>query len=172
MVALFDHEEVGSDTTTGASGPLLEHCLERLSIASGATRNDYLNMLSRSHCVSADNSHALHPNYPERHHPLHAPVLNGGVAIKTNVGQRYASSAESTYPILEAFDRAGATPQWFSSKNVIPCGSTIGPLTATRLGIETVDIGIPQLYMHSIRETCGSADPESLRALLAAYWQD
>jgi aspartyl aminopeptidase len=172
MVALFDHEEVGSDSTTGASGPLLEHVLEGLSNASGGTRNEFLNMLSRSHCVSADSSHALHPNYPDRHHPLHAPVLNGGVVIKTNVGQRYASSAESIIPILKAFDRIGASPQWFSSKNVIPCGSTIGPLTATRLGIETVDIGIPQLSMHSIRETCGSADPESLRTLLAAYWRD
>jgi aspartyl aminopeptidase len=127
-------------------------------------------MLRQSHCVSADNSHALHPNYLDRHHPLHAPLLNHGVAIKTNVGQRYASSVESTAPILEAFERIAQTPQWFSSKNVVPCGSTIGPVMATRLGIDTVDIGIPQLSMHSIREVCGRTDPDVLRELLVAYW--
>lgn len=170
MAVLFDHEEVGSASTTGAAGPLLEHVLERLSLLAGNNRESFMCMLRRSHCVSADNSHALHPNFPDRHHSLHAPLLNNGVAIKTNVGQRYASSAESTAPILEAFEKIGKEPQWFSSKNVIPCGSTIGPITATRLGIDTVDIGIPQLSMHSIREVCGRTDPDVLRELLVAYW--
>ncbi len=170
MVALFDHEEVGSNSTTGANGPILAHILERLTYATGATRDGFLNMLARSHCVSADNSHALHPNHLDRHHLEHAPVLNGGIAIKTNVNQRYATSVESIAPILTAFDKAGIKPQWFSSKNTVPCGSTIGPLTATQLGIDTVDIGVPQLSMHSIREVCGSADPLSLAGLLRAYW--
>jgi len=170
MAVLFDHEEVGSASATGAAGPLLEHLLERLSLLAGNDRDAFLRMLRQSHCVSADNSHALHPNYLDRHHPLHAPLLNHGVAIKTNVGQRYASSVESTAPILEAFERIAQTPQWFSSKNVVPCGSTIGPVMATRLGIETVDIGIPQLSMHSIREVCGRTDPDVLRELLVAYW--
>ncbi len=169
LVILFDHEEVGSSSATGAAGPLLEHVLERLCIAGGGNRGDFLDMLRRSHCVSADNSHALHPNHPDRHHDLHAPILNAGVAVKTNVGQRYATDTESIGPILDAFRSAGQEPQWFSTKNTIPCGSTIGPITATRLGINTVDIGVPQLSMHSIREVCGTQDARALRDLLAAY---
>jgi len=171
MVVLFDHEEVGSTSSTGANGPLLERVLEYLCLVSGGSRLDFLAMLSRSHAISADNSHALHPNHQDRHDLTHAPLLNGGVAIKTNVSQRYATSTESLAPVLSAFHSIGASPQWFSSKNSIPCGSTIGPLTATRLGIPTVDIGVPQLSMHSIREVCGARDPERLQELLAAYWE-
>ncbi len=169
LVIFFDHEEVGSSSATGAAGPLLDHVLERLCIAGGGNRGDFLDMLRRSHCVSADNSHALHPNHPDRHHDLHAPILNAGVAVKTNANQRYATDTESVGPILDAFRVAGQEPQWFSSKNTIPCGSTIGPITATRLGIPTVDIGVPQLSMHSLREVCGTRDAVSLRGLLAAY---
>lgn len=169
LVILFDHEEVGSSSATGAAGPLLEHVLERLCIADGGNRGDFLDMLRRSHCVSADNSHALHPNHPDRHHDLHAPILNAGVAVKTNANQRYATDTESVRPILNAFRVDGREPQWFSSKNTIPCGSTIGPITATRLGIPTVDIGVPQLSMHSLREVCGTRDAVALRGLLAAY---
>lgn len=169
LVILFDHEEVGSSSATGAAGPLLERILERLCLVGGGDRGDYLDMLGRSHCVSSDNSHALHPNHPDRHHALHAPILNAGVAIKTNVGQRYATDTESVGPVLGAFRSAGLEPQWFSTKNTIPCGSTIGPITAARLGIRTVDIGVPQLSMHSIREVCGTRDALSLRDLLVAY---
>lgn len=169
LVILFDHEEIGSSSATGAAGPLLEHILERLCLLGGGDRGDFLEMLRRSHCVSADNSHALHPNHPDRHHGLHAPILNAGVAVKTNVSQRYATDTESIGPILDAFRTARQEPQWFSSKNTVPCGSTIGPITATRLGIRTVDIGVPQLSMHSIREVCGTRDASSLRGLLAAY---
>jgi aspartyl aminopeptidase len=170
MVALFDHEEVGSSSATGASGPLLEQVLERLCITAGGNRESFLTVLDRSHCVSADNSHALHPNHQDRHHEQHAPLLNEGVAIKTNSNQRYASDSGSVVPILAAFQRVNRAPQWFSSKNTIPCGSTIGPLTATRLGIPTIDIGVPQLSMHSIREVCGASDVLALRELLVAYW--
>jgi aspartyl aminopeptidase len=170
MVVLFDHEEVGSSSATGAAGPLLEHTLERLSLAAGADRADFLTMLGRSHCVSSDNSHALHPNHTDRHHDLHAPLLNAGVAVKMNVNQRYATDTDSVGPVLDAFHVLEREPQWFSSKNSIPCGSTIGPITATRLGIPTVDIGVPQLSMHSIREVCGMEDANTLRDLLSAYW--
>lgn len=169
LVVLFDHEEVGSSSATGAAGPILERVLERLCLAAGGGRGDFLDTIERSHCVSADNSHAVHPNHPDRHHGLHAPELNAGVAVKSNVSQRYATDNDSVGPMLDAFRAAGQEPQWFSSKNTIPCGSTIGPITATRLGIRTVDIGVPQLSMHSIREVCGSRDAASLRTLLAAY---
>jgi aspartyl aminopeptidase len=170
LVALFDHEEVGSESTTGAAGPLLETILERIAIAAGSDRAGYLGGLAKSHCISADNAHAIHPNYPDRHDQSHAPLINNGIAIKSNSNQRYATSAKSSIPIYVAAEKAKINIQHFSSKNTMPCGSTIGPITATRLGIETVDIGLPQLAMHSAREMCGSQDPISLHELLKQYF--
>lgn len=169
MIALFDHEEVGSQSSQGAGGPMLEHVLERLSVAAGSSRSDFLMSIQKSHCVSADNAHAIHPNYVDRHEPNNAPYVNEGVVIKTNVGQRYATSPKSLVPIVHAAATAGVNLQTFSSRNNIACGSTIGPITSTRLGIETIDIGVPQLSMHSIREMCGTKDPVDLVALLSAY---
>ena len=170
MIALFDHEEVGSQSSNGAGGPMLEHVLERLASASGSTRPEFLTALQKSHCVSADNAHAVHPNYTDRHELNNAPYVNKGVVVKTNVNQRYATSPRSIVPIVHAAATAGVNLQTFSSRNNIACGSTIGPITATRLGIETVDIGVPQLAMHSIREMCGTQDPVDLVALLGAYF--
>ena len=170
LVALFDHEEVGSESTTGAAGPLLETTIERIAIAAGLDRAGFLGGLAKSHCISADNSHAIHPNYPDRHDQNHAPLINNGIAIKSNSSQRYATSARSSIPVYAAAEKANVNLQHFSSKNTMPCGSTIGPITATRLGIETVDIGLPQLAMHSIREMCGSEDPISLYKLIKQYF--
>jgi len=170
MIALFDHEEVGSQSASGAAGPLLEHVLERLTAVSGASRSEYLAALQKSHCVSADNAHAMHPNYTDRHELNNAPQINAGIVVKTNVSQRYATSARSVVPIMHAAATAGVQLQAFSSRNNIACGSTIGPITSTRIGIETVDIGVPQLSMHSIREMCGTKDPADLVALLGAYF--
>jgi aspartyl aminopeptidase len=170
LIALFDHEEVGSQSTQGAGGPMLEHVLERLAVAAGSSRSDHLVSLQKSHCVSADNAHALHPNYVDRHELNNAPFVNEGVVVKSNVSQRYATSPKSLVPIVHAAATAGVNLQTFSSHNNIACGSTIGPITATRIGIETVDIGVPQLSMHSIREMCGTKDPVDLVALLSAYF--
>lgn len=170
MIALYDHEEVGSQSAQGAGGPILEHVLERLSIAAGSSRSEYLVSLQKSHCVSADNAHAVHPNYVDRHELNNAPFVNEGVVVKTNVSQRYATSPKSLVPIVHAAATAGVNLQTFSSRNNIACGSTIGPITATRIGIETVDIGVPQLSMHSIREMCGIKDPVDLIALIGAYF--
>lgn len=169
VIALFDHEEVGSESSTGAAGPLLEHVLERLALANGASRSDFLTQLAASTCVSADNAHAVHPNYRERHDPDHQPIVNQGPAIKLNSNQRYATSARSAALLRRVFDEAGVASQVFVSRNNIPCGSTIGPITATRLGIETVDVGVPQLSMHSARELCGVDDPVSLAKGLRHY---
>jgi aspartyl aminopeptidase len=171
MIVLNDHEEVGSASTTGASGPLLEHVLERLVTARGGTRDDLLRALSISTCVSADNAHAVHPNYQERHEPTHRPLVNAGPAIKVNANQRYATSADTAAVFQRACTAAGVPWQVFVSRNNMPCGSTIGPLTATRLGIATVDVGVPQLSMHSARELCGVHDPPWLASALATYFE-
>lgn len=170
VVALFDHEEVGSSSVTGAAGPLLEHVLERLCIAADLSRQDFINTLALSHCISADNAHAVHHNYPERHDSNHSPLINQGVVMKSNVGQRYATSATSIAPFVDACNKAKVPIQYFASRNNIACGSTIGPITSTRLGIDTVDVGIPQLSMHSAREVCGTKDPIFLRDALQSYF--
>lgn len=169
LVALFDHEEVGSQSTTGAAGPMLEHVMERLADALGMARAEYLAMLSRSSCLSCDNAHALHPNYPDRHDPRHAPLINMGIALKVNSNQRYATSSTSAIAFLDACEAAGVRSQTFSSRNTMPCGSTIGPVTATRLGIDTVDVGVPQLSMHSAREVCGIDDALALPLVVREF---
>ena len=170
VAALFDHEEVGSESLSGASGPLLEQVLERLSLANGATRADFLTQLARSSCISADNAHSVHPNYPERHDAAHRPMVNHGPAIKLNHNQRYATSAATAALAERIFEEAGVPWQVFVSRNNMPCGTTIGPLTATRLGIATVDVGVPQLSMHSARELCGTRDPGWLAEALTVYF--
>lgn len=170
MIVLNDHEEVGSSSTTGAGGPLLERVLERHVLARGGHRDDLLRALASSTCVSADNAHAVHPNYPERHDPEHRPIVNAGPAIKVNSNQRYATSSTTAAAFGRACEVAGVPHQMFVSHNNMPCGSTIGPITATRLGIDTVDVGVPQLSMHSARELCGADDPLHLAAALRAHF--
>ena len=170
VVALFDHEEVGSESISGAAGPLLEHVLERLALATGAGREQYLAQLAASTCISADNAHSVHPNYPERHEPAHRPLVNRGPAIKLNSNQRYATSADTAAMAQRVFAAAEVPWQVFVSRNNMPCGTTIGPITATRLGIGTVDVGIPQLSMHSARELCGTKDPVWLAKALRTYF--
>jgi aspartyl aminopeptidase len=116
--------------------------------------------------VSSDNAHAVHPNYPERHDPDHRPMVNAGPAIKLNSNQRYATSPATASMFRAACRDARVPSQTFVSRNNVPCGSTIGPITATRLGIATVDVGIPQLSMHSARELCGVDDPAWLASAL------
>ena len=170
VVALFDHEEVGSTSATGAAGPLLEHTLERLADANGLSRIEYLQTLQQSNCISADNAHAVHHNYPERHEHAHAPIINQGPALKLNSNQRYATSSNSAALFIRACESAKVNHQMFVSKNNMPCGTTIGPITATRLGIDTVDVGIPQLSMHSAREVCGVSDLISMQRALKSYF--
>ena len=164
VVALFDHEEVGSESATGAAGPMLELVLK--SLVESRSNVSWIDVVQHALCISADNAHALHPNYLDRHDPNHAPIVNRGPVLKSNANQRYATSARGAAVVRAAANDAGVSLQHFVSNNVMPCGSTIGPITATRLGIETVDIGVPQLSMHSARELCGTADPVALRTLL------
>jgi len=169
VVALFDHEEVGSDTLNGASGPLLDRLIEMISESCAASNSELYAALGRSLLISTDNAHGVHPNYPERHDPNNAPYLNRGVAVKINESQRYASTPHSVRGVLALFENEGLNPQVFVSRNNIACGSTIGPITSTRVGIPTVDIGAPQLSMHSVREICGVKDAIDLTRLLGAH---
>lgn len=166
VVVLFDHEEIGSESTTGAAGPLLEHVVHRLIGDSAADRH---RALSASLCVSADMAHSVHPNYAERHEPGHRPLPNAGPVIKVNANQRYATDALTHAAFRRACDAAGVPSQVFVSRNSMPCGSTIGPITATRLGIPTVDVGCAQLSMHSARELCGADDPDMMAAALTSF---
>jgi aspartyl aminopeptidase len=169
VAVLNDHEEVGSSSITGAGGPFLESVLSRIVAARGGGADELARALASSACVSADNAHAVHPNYPERHEPGHRPIVNAGPAIKVNSNQRYATSGDTAAVFQRACERAGVPWQVFVSRNNMPCGSTIGPITATRLGIATVDVGVPQLSMHSARELCGVDDPGHLAAALGAF---
>jgi len=170
VLALYDHEEIGSSSATGAAGTLLATMLERIAGAEGASRENFLAGLHRSIVISADGAHATHPNYVDRHEPSHRIALNGGVVIKRNANQRYATDAESEGFVVAACEDAGVPLQYYIHRNDLPCGSTIGPITAARLGVSTVDIGAPQLAMHSARETAGIADIEHLRRALEASW--
>jgi aspartyl aminopeptidase len=169
VAVLNDHEEVGSSSRTGAAGPFLETVLSRIVAARGGDAESLARSLVASSCVSADNAHAVHPNYPERHEPGHRPLVNAGPAIKVNSNQRYATSGDTAAAFQRACESVDVPWQVFVSRNNMPCGSTIGPITSTRLGIATVDVGVPQLSMHSARELCGVDDPVHLANALRAF---
>ncbi|MBB1482362.1 M18 family aminopeptidase [Tessaracoccus sp. MC1865] len=170
VLVAFDHEEVGSATTTGAGGPLLQDVLERIAAGYGLGLDATRAMFARSSCVSADSGHLVHPNYVGHHDPINHPQANGGPLLKINANQRYATDAVGAALWLDACARADVPTQPFVSNNSMPCGSTIGPITATRLGITTVDVGIGLLSMHSARELCGVEDAWFLARAMESYY--
>ncbi|MET4541543.1 aspartyl aminopeptidase [Arthrobacter bambusae] len=171
VLAAFDHEEIGSNSRSGACGPILEDILVRISDGLGASVSQRRQALAASFCVSADAGHAVHPNYAEKHDPANKPVLNGGPLLKINANQRYATDATGAAFWARLCDESGVPYQEYVSNNDLPCGSTIGPLTATRLGIRTVDVGIPLLSMHSARELCGVEDPRYLATVVELFFR-
>ena len=126
-------------------------------------------MIRTSMMISADNAHAIHPNYPSKHDKEHAPHMNVGVVVKINANQRYATNSETTAKFLKVADELGESVQKFVTRSDMGCGSTIGPITATRIGIDTIDVGLPTLAMHSIRELAGSDDAHSLYKILVGF---
>ena len=172
LAALFDHEEVGSESTTGAGGPFLETTIDRIIYGLGVTDPDgRARTFAASTCVSSDMAHSVNPNYAERHEPGHRPLPNAGPVIKVNVNQRYATDSTTAAFFAAACDRVQVPHQVFVSKNSQPCGTTIGPVTATRLGIATVDVGCAMLSMHSARELCGAKDAELMLSALSSYFR-
>jgi len=169
VLCLFDHEEVGSTSDRGAQSPLLEYALERLLGEAGAGREEFHRAMARSMCASIDMAHATHPNYREKHEPEHWIALNAGPVIKINTNMRYATDAESEAAFQLAAERAGVPLQKYFHRSNLACGSTIGPLTAARLGVRTVDVGCAQLSMHSIREMCGALDPRFMARALSEF---
>lgn len=170
VMACFDHEEVGSSTRSGASGPFLEDILARIAEGIGRRGDAFRAMIARSACVSSDAGHGVHPNYVEKFDPANHPLLNQGPLLKINANQRYATDAMGGALWRRVCAAAGVPTQPFVSNNAVPCGSTIGPLTATRLGVLTVDVGLPLMSMHSTRELAGVADLAYLSAALGAFW--
>lgn len=169
LMVANDHEEVGSATRSGAAGPFLEDVLVRVHAALGGDESSRRRVLASSLVLSADAGHAAHPNYPERHDPVTRPRLGEGPMLKINAQQRYATDAVGIAAFAAACERAGVPHQHFVSNNAMPCGSTIGPITATRLGMTTIDVGITLLSMHSAREMCATADPLLLQQACAAF---
>jgi aspartyl aminopeptidase len=167
VVALFDHEEVGSQSAAGARSELFRGLLERVARGyPGADADAFSRALSRSFLVSVDMAHGVHPNYPDKHDKQHRPLLGKGPVIKVNVNQSYATDGATQGAFVDACRAEGVEPQFFSARNDMPCGSTIGPISAARLGVRAVDVGNPMLAMHSCRETAATSDAVAMTRVL------
>jgi len=166
LLVCNDHEEVGSVSTSGAHGPFLTSVLHRLA----GSQNQYLALAERSMMISTDNAHAVHPNFADRHDEKHGPLLNCGPVIKVNTGQRYATNSETSglFRMLAALENVSV--QTYVVRNDMACGSTIGPISAGLTGIRTLDVGVPTLGMHSIRELAGAGDAADLCRVLRRFY--
>ncbi|MGZ4562864.1 MAG: M18 family aminopeptidase [Mycobacterium sp.] len=169
VLVLFDHEEVGSSSDHGAQSDLLGTVLERIVLAAGGTREDFLRRLPDSLLASADMAHATHPNYPERHEPGHPIEVNAGPVLKVHPNLRYATDGRTAAAFALACQRAGVALQRYEHRADLPCGSTIGPLASARTGIPTVDVGAAQLAMHSARELMGAHDVAAYSSAMRAF---
>ena len=170
LVVCNDHEEVGSASTSGAQGPFLTSVLQRLLVHTAEKPGSWDQMVDNSLMLSVDNAHGVHPNFADKHDARHAPRLNAGPVIKINANQRYASNTDSVAQFKAWCDSAGVSTQSFVMRSDLACGSTIGPITATQTGINTVDVGVPTFGMHSIRELAGAADAEALARVITAFF--
>ncbi|WP_253450773.1 M18 family aminopeptidase [Halomonas sp. Y3] len=170
LLVANDHEEVGSASACGAQGPFLGDVLRRVNEQlGGGGEESFIRLVQASRMISCDNAHALHPNFTDKHDAAHGPALNGGPVIKVNANQRYATNSATAAMFRDLCREAGVPVQTFVTRADMGCGSTIGPITATELGVPTLDVGAPQWAMHSIRETAGVRDVEYLTRALVAF---
>lgn len=170
VLALFDHEEIGSGTPTGARGPLLATVLRRVARAMGANGDQFEQMMACTVLISADAAHSVNPSYEEKHDPQSRPVLGRGPVLKVDADQRYVTSLDGIAVWREACDASTIPSQVFVSHSSLRAGSTVGPMLATQLGIPAVDVGVPLLSMHSTREMTHVVDPYLLAQAMTAYW--
>lgn len=170
LCAFFDHEEVGSESTSGASGSFLANIIQRIAAHSQASDEDRLRALAQSYFISADMAHAYHPNYPSAYEPEHHAMVNRGPVIKTNANQRYATSADTAARFIRLCETAGVPYQQYAHRTDLGCGSTIGPIIASQLGVASIDIGSPMWAMHSLRESAGVLDHSYMIAVLSALF--
>ncbi|WP_272992054.1 M18 family aminopeptidase [Porticoccus hydrocarbonoclasticus] len=166
MLVCNDHEEVGSTSACGANGPMLQSVLQRLYPDPGLLTR----VMRQSLLVSADNAHGIHPNFADRHDSNHGPRLNEGPVIKINANQRYATNSISAAMFRHLCEKEGVAVQTFVNRTDLSCGSTIGPITAAMIGVQTLDVGVPTFAMHSIREMAGADDAFNLYRALRAFY--
>ena len=166
ILVCTDHEEVGSNSACGADGPFLEQVLRRVL----NSEEEFVRCIQHSLLISADNAHGIHPNYADKHDANHGPLLNHGPVIKVNANQRYATTSETSSFFKLLCQQADIPVQSFVTRSDLGCGSTIGPITASQLGVQTIDIGVPTFAMHSIRELAGSKDLGYLVSALQAFY--
>ena len=172
ICALFDHEEVGSESASGASGSFLNDTISRIAIATGLNAEDKQRALAQSFFVSADMAHAYHPNHPGAYEPCHHVMVNHGPVIKTNANQRYSTNADTAARFMTLCEKANVPFQQYAHRTDLGCGSTIGPIVAAQLGIASVDVGAPMWAMHSVRESAGVLDHSYMVAVLSALYQN
>lgn len=167
LLVCNDHEEVGSMSAAGAQGPFLKSVLERLC----SSAENFSRSMDQSMMISVDNAHGIHPNYADKHDDNHGPILNQGAVIKTNANQRYATNSETSATFRRLCEKADVPVQSFVVRSDMACGSTIGPITASELGVRAIDVGVPTFAMHSIRELAGRWDAFYLYRALREYFQ-
>lgn len=171
LCAFFDHEEVGSESAAGAGGSFVSDVISRIAASVGMDEEARRCALARSFFISADMAHAYHPNFPAAYEPCHRVMVNGGPVIKSNANQRYTTGADTAARFIALCERAGVPFQQYAHRTDLGCGSTIGPIVASRLGIASVDVGSPMWAMHSIRESAGVLDHGYMIAVLGAAFQ-
>jgi aspartyl aminopeptidase len=169
VAVFYDNEEVGSATPQGAVSPWLGETMERIVLAHEGGREHFMRAVSRSTLVSADMAHAINPNHAGKHDARHSPVMGGGPVLKVNASMRYATDATGWEMFERACAKVDVPVQRYVNRSDLPCGSTIGPLASSRIGLKTIDVGNPIFAMHSIRETQGTADHEYMIRALASF---
>ena len=172
LCAFFDHEEVGSESAVGAGGSFVADVIGRLASGAGLDSEDQRRLLARSFFISADMAHAWHPNFPAAYEPCHHALVNAGPVIKSNANQRYSTSADTAARFMAICAKAGVPCQQYAHRTDLGCGSTIGPIVASRLGIPSVEVGSPMWAMHSIRESAGVLDHGYMIAALTTAFAD